>query len=79
MATNERAVLWTPSFTLLTIANFGVSMSFFLLVDAGTGIAPVILGALVDPLGYRQMMLVAAGFGGLALVIYLARGLRKAR
>lgn len=59
-------------------AGLAVS-SYFLLVDAGTGIAPVILGALVDPLGYRQMMLVAAGFGGLALVIYLARGLRKAR
>ncbi|MDI9588022.1 MAG: MFS transporter [Acidobacteriota bacterium] len=58
-------------------AGLAVS-SFFLIVDAGTGMAPLILGALVDPLGYRKMMLVAAGFGVLALVIYLARNLKKA-
>ncbi|MDO5722112.1 MAG: MFS transporter [Actinomycetaceae bacterium] len=45
--------------------------SYFLLVDFGTGVAPALLGILVDPLGYRKMMLVAAALAGLALVGYV--------
>lgn len=57
-------------------AGLAVS-SYFLLVDAGTGAAPVLLGALVDPLGYRKMMLVAASVGVLALVLYVLQILRR--
>lgn len=46
--------------------------SYFLIVDFGTGIAPAILGTLVDPLGYRNMMLVSAAIGAVALLVYLA-------
>lgn len=45
--------------------------SYFLLVDFGTGVAPGLLGTLVDPLGYRNMMLVAAGIAVIALAVYL--------
>ncbi|GAB2488474.1 MFS transporter [Luteococcus sediminum] len=41
-------------------ASLGVS-SYFLLVDAGTGIGPFVLGALVEPMGYRGALLVGAG------------------
>lgn len=47
--------------------------SYFLLVDFGTGIAPAIMGTLVDPLGYRHMMAVAAAVGGLAFLLYLTQ------
>lgn len=53
-----------------TRAGLAVS-SYFLLVDFGTGIAPVILGSLLESLGYRSMFLVATAFAVLALVFYV--------
>lgn len=53
-----------------TRAGLAVS-SYFLLVDLGTGVAPVILGSLLDPLGYRAMFLVAAAVAVIALIVYV--------
>lgn len=53
--------------------------SYFLLVDFGTGIAPAIMGTLVDPLGYRHMMTVAAGVGALAFLLYLTQAWKERR
>ena len=59
-------------------AGLAVS-SFFLIVDAGTGMAPLILGALVDPLGYRKMMLVAAGWRLGPAITWRATSRKQAR
>lgn len=53
-----------------TRAGLAVS-SYFLLVDLGTGVAPVILGSLLDPLGYRAMFLVATSVAVIALIVYV--------
>ncbi|MEI2732410.1 MAG: MFS transporter [Dermatophilaceae bacterium] len=50
--------------------GLGVS-SYFLLVEVGTGLGPVLLGSLVDPLGYAGMFVAAAGFAVLGLLLYL--------
>ncbi len=50
--------------------GLGVS-SYFLLVEVGTGLGPVVLGLLVDPLGYAGTFVVGSGFAALALVLYL--------
>ena len=44
--------------------------TFFIMCDGGCGIGPVCLGALIEPLGYRGMYLVAAAVCALALVYY---------
>lgn len=53
--------------------------SFFLVVDAGTGFGPVLLGGLVPLLGFRAVFLVGAGLGVLALAGYLLFARRTPR
>jgi len=53
--------------------------SYFLLVDLGTGLGPLILGLLIDPLGYRNTFMVGAGCGVLALVLSFVLGLVPTR
>lgn len=53
-----------------TQAGLGVA-SYFLIVDACTGLGPVVLGPLVQPLGYQNTFLVAAALPLISLVIYL--------
>ncbi|MDT3766825.1 MFS transporter [Gleimia hominis] len=54
------------------VARSGLAVSsYFLIVDMGTGVSPAILGALVDPLGFRGMMLAAGAVALVALVLYL--------
>jgi MFS family permease len=59
--------------------GLGVS-SYFLVVDLGTGLGPVLLGPLVAPMGYSGALLVAAALPLLALLVYvlLARRIRPA-
>lgn len=56
-------------------AGVGIS-SYFLFVDAGTGLGPFVIGALVGSLGYREALLVGAGcasIGLIAMVLLLRR------
>ncbi len=53
-----------PSKTALAIGTF------FIMCDSGCGIGPVCLGALVDPIGFRGMYLVAAAICLLGLAYY---------
>lgn len=50
--------------------GLGVS-SYFLIVDLGTGLGPVVLGPLVPMVGYSGTLLVAAAAPMLALVMYV--------
>ncbi|MFZ2259372.1 MAG: MFS transporter, partial [Luteococcus japonicus] len=52
-------------------AGIGVG-SYFLFVDAGTGIGPFVLGALVEPLGYRGAFWVGLCFSVAGLLAMLA-------
>lgn len=60
-------------------AGIGVG-SYFLFVDAGTGIGPFVLGALVEPLGYRGAFWVGLCFSvaGLLSMLVLRRRLSAA-
>lgn len=60
--------------------GLGVS-SYFLLVEVGTGLGPVVLGLLVEPVGYPGTFAAGAAFALAALVLYLAvvRGPRPIR
>ncbi len=61
--------------------GLGVS-SYFLLVEVGTGLGPVVLGLLAGPIGYGGMFVAGAGVTVLALIAYLAlvrRPRREAR
>lgn len=51
-------------------AGIGIG-TFFLLVDLGTGIGPFVIGALVEPLGFRYALLVGAACAAVGLVGYL--------
>ncbi|WP_420176820.1 MFS transporter [Luteococcus sp. OSA5] len=53
----------TVAINLVGSARAGLAVSsYFLLVDAGTGIGPFVLGSLVEPLGYRGALLVGVAF-----------------
>lgn len=52
----------------LSVAN----ATFYMCLDAGVGIGPLLLGALVPALGYSLLYVVMAGVGVLALVVFLA-------
>lgn len=60
--------------------GLGVS-SYFLVVDAFTGLGPVLLGGLVAPLGYQNTFLVAAALPlvSLALYVLVARRVQPAQ
>ncbi|GAA1395694.1 MFS transporter [Luteococcus peritonei] len=59
----------TVALNLVGSARAGVGISsYFLFVDAGTGIGPFVIGALVEPLGFRAALLVGVAFAGLGLV-----------
>lgn len=71
----------TVALNLVGSARAGIGVgSYFLVVDAGTGLGPFVLGALVEPIGYRGAFLVGAGCGlvGLLAMILLRRRLRAA-
>jgi len=71
----------TVALNLVGSARAGIGVgSYFLLVDAGTGIGPFVLGALVGPLGYRGAFWVGLGFAvaGLLAMLVLRRRLRRA-
>ncbi|MEL4503609.1 MFS transporter [Luteococcus sp. H138] len=72
----------TVALNLVGSARAGIGVgSYFLFVDAGTGIGPFLLGALVGPIGYRGAFLVGAGcgFAGLLAMLVLRRRLAAAR
>ncbi|MDN5564390.1 MAG: MFS transporter [Luteococcus sp.] len=60
-------------------AGIGVA-SYFLFVDAGTGLGPFVLGSLVEPLGYRGAFLTGLAFPlvGLLSMLLLRRRLSAA-
>lgn len=45
--------------------------SYYLLLDASTGLGPVVLGTLVEPFGYRTTFLAAAALPLIGLAVYL--------
>lgn len=45
--------------------------TFYILLDAGTGIGPVFLGAVVPALGYRGMYMSVSLFAVVLTVMYL--------
>jgi hypothetical protein len=51
--------------------------TFFLSMDVGVALGPVLLGALVPALGYRGMYVTAAGVVVLGLVYYAAVPARR--
>ena len=63
--------LQTVAATLVPPFQIGVATStFFLLLDVGTGLGPVLLGALLPATGFSGMYLLLSGFVALALVAY---------
>ncbi|MEL4358339.1 MULTISPECIES: MFS transporter [unclassified Luteococcus] len=70
----------TVALNLVGSARAGIGVgSYFLVVDAGTGLGPFVLGSLVDPLGYRGAFLTGLGcsVAGLLAMILLRRRLRR--
>lgn len=60
------------------LTRVGLSTStFFLCMDVGVALGPVLLGGLVPALGYRGMFVTAAGVVGLGLVYYAAVPARR--
>lgn len=53
--------------------------SFFLVVDAGTGLGPALLGLLAPAIGFRGVFLVGAALGVVALGLYLLVARRTPR
>lgn len=59
----------TVTLNLVGSARAGIGISsYFLLVDAGTGIGPFVIGALVGPFGHRVALLAGAGCAAVGLV-----------
>lgn len=53
--------------------QFGVAIStFFLMLDAGVGLGPIVLGMLAERAGYSAMFLVLSGVMLLSALLYLA-------
>ena len=71
----------TVALNLVGSARAGVGISsYFLFVDAGTGVGPFVIGALVGPLGFRQALLVGVAFAvlGLVAMVLLERRITRA-
>lgn len=68
--------LQTVAVTVVPTFQIGVATStFFLVLDIGTGLGPVLLGALLPVTGYSGMFLALAGFVALSMGVYwLAHG-----
>ena len=56
----------------MTPAQMGLGVSsYFLIVDAATGLGPVLMGTLIEPLGFQNTFLAAGTLPLLALVVYI--------
>ncbi|GAA1129078.1 MFS transporter [Citricoccus alkalitolerans] len=66
--------------TVVPPFQIGVATStYFLMLDIGTGLGPVVLGALLPATGFSGMYLLLSGFLVLAMVVYwFAHGRRRA-
>ncbi|REE04140.1 MFS transporter [Citricoccus muralis] len=66
--------------TVVPPFQIGVATStYFLMLDIGTGLGPVVLGALLPATGFSGMYLMLSGFLVLAMVVYwFAHGRRRA-
>jgi predicted MFS family arabinose efflux permease len=64
--------------TVVPPMRIGIATStFFVMLDLGTGVGPIVLGALLPPVGYSGMYLLLSGLMGLTIGIYwLAHGRR---
>lgn len=72
------AVCQASVISMSPVHRYGVTTSTFsAIVDLGSGLGPMILGAIIPFLGYRDMYLFCAILGGVSLALYWAIHGRK--